>query len=77
MNQSITWAIDFSTRVATSEAGFVQFDGGPKDYRVVRARLLPSFAGAKVRLCHDALHAIRGAWAAETLERNCRLRSPY
>ncbi|MBP2293759.1 hypothetical protein [Azospirillum rugosum] len=77
MDRSVTWAVDFSTGVATSEAGLVQFDGGPKDYRVVRARLLPSFAGAKVRLCHDALHAIRGAWAAQALERSCRLRSPY
>ena len=77
MHRPIIWAVDFTTRVASSEAGFVQFDGGPKDYRVVRARLLPSFAGVKVRLCHDALHAIRGAWAAQALERTCRLRSPY
>lgn len=74
-DRPITWSVDFAARIATSDAGLVQFDGGPRDYRVVRARLCPSSAGARVRLCHDALQAIRGAWAAQTLERTCRLRS--
>ncbi|MCW2240887.1 hypothetical protein [Azospirillum canadense] len=69
------WKIDLDRNIAESDAGMVRFCHVGRHRQVLSMSIKKEFVGAYVRLCHDALQAIRVAEYNARLEAVSRLDS--
>ncbi|MBP2294363.1 hypothetical protein [Azospirillum rugosum] len=73
MHPERTWHVDFANATASSDAGTVCFAKSGGVYRITRTAIKSRFKGLHVRLCHQALGAIKASEHEERMNATHRV----